>query len=76
MPIYAGSSLRNKGVQPLLDAVVDYLPSPMDLKEVKGLNPKSGAEEVRELTPDAPFTGFAFKVQIDSHVGKKADLRY
>ena len=75
VPIYAGSSLRNKGVQPLLDAVVDYLPSPMDLKEVKGLNPKTGAEEVRELTPDAPFTGFAFKVQIDSHVGKITFVR-
>lgn len=75
VPIYAGSSLRNKGVQPLLDAVVDYLPSPMDLKEVKGLNPKTGAEEVRELTPEAPFTGFAFKVQIDSHVGKITFVR-
>lgn len=75
VPIYAGSSLRNKGVQPLLDAVVDYLPSPMDLKEVKGLNPKTGEPEVRQLTPDAPFTGFAFKVQIDSHVGKITFVR-
>jgi elongation factor G len=75
VPIYAGSSLRNKGVQPLLDAVVDYLPSPMDLKMVKGINPKSGEEEIRELTPEAPFTGFAFKVQIDSHVGKNTFVR-
>ncbi len=75
VPIYAGSSLRNKGVQPLLDAVVDYLPSPMDLDEVKGVNPKTGAEEVRKLTPDAPFTGFAFKVQIDPHVGKITFVR-
>src|SRR6185295_2640350 len=49
VPIYAGSSLRNKGVQPLLDAVVNYLPSPMDLKEVKGHSPKTGEEEKRQL---------------------------
>src|SRR5207247_4134893 len=49
VPIYAGTSLRNKGVQPLLDAVVDYLPSPVDLKEVKGTNQQTGADEVRQL---------------------------
>ena len=52
VPIFAGSSLRNKGVQPLLDAVVDYLPSPLDLKEVKGINPKDNKEEVRRLVPE------------------------
>jgi elongation factor G len=75
VPIFAGSSLRNKGVQPLLDAVVDYLPSPLDLKEVKGINPKTNEEEVRQLTPEESFTGFAFKVQIDPHVGKLTYVR-
>lgn len=75
VPIYAGSSLRNKGVQPLLDAVIDYLPSPMDLKEVKGLNPKTGEEETRQLVPDAPLAGLAFKIQNDPHVGKLTFFR-
>ncbi|OGH16457.1 MAG: translation elongation factor G [Candidatus Levybacteria bacterium RIFCSPHIGHO2_02_FULL_40_18] len=75
VPIFAGSSLRNKGVQPLLDAAVDYLPSPLDLKEVKGVNPKTNAEEIRQLTPEESFTGFAFKVQIDPHVGKLTYVR-
>ncbi len=75
VPIYAGSSLRNKGVQPLLDAVVDYLPSPLDLREVKGINPKTGEEEFRKLTPDDPFAGLAFKIQIDPHVGKLTYFR-
>lgn len=70
VPIYAGTSLRNKGVQPLLDAVVEYLPSPVDLKEVKGINPKTEAEETRQLVADAPLSGLAFKIQNDPHVGK------
>lgn len=70
VPIYAGTSLRNKGVQPLLDAVVEYLPSPVDLKEVKGLNPKTNEEEIRQLVADAPLSGLAFKIQNDPHVGK------
>ncbi|MEK9207354.1 MAG: GTP-binding protein, partial [Patescibacteria group bacterium] len=70
VPIYAGTSLRNKGVQPLLDAVVDYLPSPVDLKEVKGLNPKTNQEEMRQLVPDESLAGLAFKIQNDPHVGK------
>ena len=70
VPIYAGTSLRNKGVQPLLDAVVEYLPSPVDLKEVKGLNPKTNEEETRLLVSDAPLSGLAFKIQNDPHVGK------
>ncbi len=75
VPIYAGTSLRNKGVQPLLDAVVDYLPSPADLGIVKGTNPKNGEEEERKLVPEEAFTGFAFKVQIDPHVGKITFVR-
>ena len=70
VPIYAGTSLRNKGVQPLLDAVVEYLPSPVDLGEVKGTNPKTGEEEVRKLVPEETQCGLAFKIQIDPHVGK------
>jgi elongation factor G len=75
VPIFAGSSLRNKGVQPLLDAVVDYLPSPMDLKEVKGTNPGTGEEETRKLVPEEAFSGLAFKIQNDPHVGKLTYFR-
>ena len=70
VPTYTGTSLRNKGVQPLLDAIVDYLPSPLDKPPVTGTNPKTNLEEVRERKTDAPFTGLAFKVQLDPHVGK------
>ncbi|MBI4097635.1 MAG: elongation factor G [Candidatus Levybacteria bacterium] len=75
VPIYAGSSLRNKGVQPLLDAVVEYLPSPVDLKEVKGINPKTGGEEVRSLVVEESLAGLAFKIQNDPHVGKLTYFR-
>lgn len=75
VPIFAGSSLRNKGVQPLLDAVVDYLPSPKDLKEVKGTNPNTQTEETRLLVPEEPFAGLAFKIQNDPHVGKLTYFR-
>lgn len=75
VPIYAGSSLRNKGVQPLLDGVVDYLPSPVDLGEVKGINPKTGEEEARKLIPEEPLSGLAFKIQNDPHVGKLTYFR-
>lgn len=75
VPIYAGSSLRNKGVQPLLDAVVDYLPSPMDLPPVEGTHPKTGEKETRQRAKDQPFSGLAFKIQIDPHVGKLTYVR-
>jgi elongation factor G len=75
VPIYAGTSLRNKGVQPLLDAIVDYLPSPQDLDSVKGINPKTDAEETRKLVPEEAFAGLAFKIQNDQHVGKLAYFR-
>lgn len=75
VPIYCGSSLRNKGVQPLLDAVVDYLPSPLDVPSIKGINPKTGGEEVRKNSVDENFAGLAFKVQIDPHVGKLTYVR-
>ncbi len=70
VPIYAGTSLRNKGVQPLLDAVIDYLPSPKDLDHVTGNNPKTGQEEMRKLVPEESLAGLAFKIQNDPHVGK------
>jgi elongation factor G len=75
VPIFAGSSLRNKGVQPLLDAVVDYLPSPMDVGEVEGFNPKTGEKVVRKPDINQPFSGLAFKIQIDPHVGKLTYFR-
>lgn len=70
VPVFPGSSLRNKGVQPLLDAVVDFLPSPLDKADNVGVNPKTEAEEVRKPDPKAPFAGLAFKIQADPHVGK------
>ncbi len=70
VPVYAGTSLRNKGVQPILDAIVDYLPSPEDLKEIKGINPDTNEEEARQLTNEEDLTAIAFKIQLDPHVGK------
>jgi len=70
VPMYCGSSLRNKGVQPLLDAIVDYLPSPLDLKKIEGINPKNNQKEERLLVPEEKFTALAFKIQLDPHVGK------
>lgn len=75
VPIYCGTSLRNKGVQPLLDAVVDYLPSPLDIAHIKGVHPKTNAAEERLTNTDAPFSGLAFKIQLDPHVGKLTYVR-
>jgi elongation factor G len=68
-PVYTGSALKNKGVQLVLDAVVDYLPSPLDLPAVKGINPKTGEEIERMPSDDEPFTALAFKLQTDPFVG-------
>jgi elongation factor G len=70
IPIYCGTSLRNKGVQPVLDAVIDYLPSPADLKQITGINPDTEKEETRNLVNEEKFSALAFKIQLDSHVGK------
>jgi elongation factor G len=71
VPIYAGTSLRNKGVQPVLDGVVDYLPSPADLKEIKGIDPDDEEKVVvRQLSKEEPLAMLAFKIQLDPHVGK------
>jgi len=75
VPIYCGSSLRNKGVQPLLDAVVHYLPSPLDIKDVTGIHPKTGGQETRSNKVEAPFSALAFKVQTDPHVGRLTYIR-
>ncbi|MBP7741159.1 MAG: elongation factor G [Candidatus Pacebacteria bacterium] len=68
-PVYTGSALKNKGVQLVLDAVVDYLPSPLDLPPVKGTNPKTGEEITRKADDNEPFTALAFKLQTDPFVG-------
>jgi elongation factor G len=75
VPVYCGSSLRNKGVQPLLDAIVHFLPSPLDIPPVTGYNPKAETEEKREHNPDKPLAALAFKIQTDPHVGKLTYLR-
>ncbi len=75
VPIFCGTSLRNKGVQPLLDAIVDYLPSPLDVTSIKGINPKTEQEEIRETNTEAPFSALAFKIQLDPHVGKLTYVR-
>ncbi len=68
-PILCGSSYKNKGVQMLLDAMVDYLPSPVDIPAIKGINPDTGAEEERPADETAPFAGLAFKIMTDPFVG-------
>jgi len=75
VPVFCGSSLRNTGVQILLDAVVEYLPSPQDIIQIKGLHPKTNEEEVRKLVPEEPFAGLAFKIQTDPHVGRITYVR-
>lgn len=74
-PVYCGSSLRNKGVQPLLDAVVDYLPSPADIPPVLGTHPKTGAELSRQARDDAPASALVFKIVSDPYVGRLAYIR-
>lgn len=75
VPVLAGSSLRNKGVQPMLDAVMEFLPSPQDIPPVKGIIPETGEERTQENTKDAPLGALAFKIQIDPHVGRLTYVR-
>jgi len=75
VPVLCGSSFKNKGVQPLLDAIVDYLPSPLDIPPVRGINPNTEAEDQREASDDAPFSALAFKVMADPYVGKLTFFR-
>ena len=75
VPMLCGSSYKNKGVQFLLDAVIRFLPSPLDVAHVKGVNPKTGEEEERMTSDDAPFAGLAFKIATDPFVGSLAYFR-
>jgi elongation factor G len=74
-PIYCGSSLRNKGVQPLLDAVIDFLPSPEDIPPVKGIDPRKEIEVERPAEDDAPLSALVFKIVTDPYVGRLAYIR-
>ncbi len=74
-PVLAGSAFKNKGVQPLLDAIVDYLPSPLDVPPVQGIDPKSSEEATRPPDVEAPFSALAFKVMTDPFVGKLTYFR-
>jgi len=74
-PVICGASFKNKGVQPMLDSVVDYLPSPMDIPPVKGVNPETGAPDTREADPKAPFSALAFKIMNDKFVGQLVFVR-
>ncbi|HWQ61062.1 MAG TPA: elongation factor G, partial [Negativicutes bacterium] len=74
-PVLCGSSYKNKGVQPLLDAVVDYMPAPTDIPAIKGLNPDTGAEDERPADDDKPFSALAFKIMADPYVGKLTFFR-
>ena len=75
VPVTCGSAFKNKGVQPLLDAVIDLLPSPRDLPPMIGSNPDTGEEEERRSADDAPFTALAFKIMTDPYVGALTFLR-
>lgn len=74
-PVFCGSSLRNKGVQPVLDAVIDYLPSPLDIPPVVGINPKTDEEVVRYPEDSAPLSALVFKIVTDPYVGRLAYVR-
>ncbi|MDR2771914.1 MAG: elongation factor G [Elusimicrobiota bacterium] len=75
IPVLCGSAFKNKGVQPMLDAVCDYLPSPLDRKAFKGINPEKGEPDTREVDDKAPFSALAFKIQADPFIGKLTYFR-
>ena len=74
-PVTCGTSYRNRGVQPLLDAIVDYLPAPTDVPPIKGINPETEDEDERPSSDEEPFSALAFKIMTDSYVGKLAFFR-
>lgn len=74
-PVCCGSSYKNRGIQPLLDAVIDYLPAPTDIPPIKGINPDTGEEDERASTDEGPFAALAFKIMSDPFVGKLAYFR-
>ena len=75
IPVVCGTSYRNKGIQKLLDAIVDYLPSPVDVKDIVGIHSKPGCEESRPPSEDAPFAALAFKIMTDPYVGRLSFFR-
>ena len=75
IPITCGTSYRNKGIQRLLDAIVDYMPSPLDIPPIKGVNPKTDEEEERPSDDSAPFSALAFKIMTDPYVGRLSFVR-
>ena len=75
VPVLCGAAFRNKGVQPLLDAVIDYLPSPLDVPPIRGTDPDGGEEAVRPTSDDAPFSALAFKIMADPFVGSLTFFR-
>ena len=75
VPVTCGTSYKNKGVQKLLDAIVDYMPSPLDVPAIEGVNPKTGETEHREADDSAPFSALAFKIMMDPYVGRLAFFR-
>ena len=75
VPVVCGTSYKNKGVQKLLDAIVDYMPSPLDIPAIEGVNPKTDEEETRDADDNAPFSALAFKIMTDPYVGKLGFFR-
>ncbi|MDD2485174.1 MAG: elongation factor G [bacterium] len=75
VPVFCGSSFKNKGIQPLLNAVIDYLPSPLDIADVEGMDPHSNEVIVRKSSDDEPFSALAFKIATDPYVGKLTFFR-
>ena len=75
VPVLCGTSYRNKGVQKMLDAVVDYMPSPIDIPAIKGVNPDTGEEDARHASDEEPFSALAFKIATDPYVGKLCFFR-
>ncbi|MFZ5645244.1 MAG: elongation factor G [Bacillota bacterium] len=75
IPVFCGSSFKNKGVQPLLDAIVDFLPAPTDVPAIKGINPDTGSEDQRNADDGEPFAALAFKIMADPYVGKLTFFR-
>ncbi len=75
VPVTCGTSYKNKGVQKLLDAIVDYMPSPLDVPAIEGTDPKTGEEKKREASDDAPFSALAFKIMSDPYVGRLSFFR-
>ncbi len=75
VPVMCGSAFKNKGVQTLLDAVAAFLPSPLDMKAISGVNPKTDKDEIRSIDPKAPFSALAFKIATDPYVGRLCFFR-